>query len=965
MRYKRIVSGLLACAMVVTSVFAGNVSTVKAEGAELPAPVASYDFNGSLGEGDAAGKAVVKGLGDYTGEVVYEDGLAQGDKAVKLGSHGIKLPITNLGTEYSISVWMKPDGTLAENQSVLFLGYHNPEKWVGVAGAKSGKVKIWTRDPATQDYNGWITVQETTISGGEWTLMTLTQSGEDLTVYKNGQVVGEGSGKAAEALNGENQSIWIGVTNWDTPFAGLVDDVKVYDTVLTAEQIASLYPTPAEMFEMQGITATKELELLEEGTGTIRVTVPSVVSEPVVNFVSEDPAIATVDAEGKVTAVKAGTTKVTSSVTFEGITKTAETAVTVKKNEIVNKELAVEYDLSGAVDGKLLDKSGNGNHATIHNPATVTFTKEDDVDVMNITDAASYLDLPLSIMDSLSNQEEFTIEATYARSNNAGGTSWLFNFGSIPKGTGTNYLFYCPWFSFGGNEVRAGIKDNNEEKLFTTGLVNQNEKFYTVNMVFDKGTIKLYLDGVKIGGQVDSGYSIMDDVVNPGTQDGILGYIGKSCWSQDTNFVGKISRFKIYNKAMTDEDVQLSDESYQQKFEAGFNEWLTEDQVKGQNASLSEVLYNLALPSAYNEVDITWKSSKEDSISNTGMVSNGSQDQKVTLTATVISGALKAEKSFEITVKALDRSALDAKLAEAQEKYENPYLSDVSKSTLKKAMDRAAAVKSQSEVATAINALDKAMSKLDFSELYKDPFSAIDDSGLGTTMTVAPKATQAMKLAIPDSIKDMVKVTYSSSDDKIASVSSTGVVTGKAIGYARVTATVTAAYDNFAMEYQTLVKVDFSMSSVKAAAKAKTLAKGKTTTISLTVPSSIKKMGSTVSYRATGAVSVNKNGKVTAKKAGTGKVYVKVSAAGKSITRTVTIKVGEITGNSSVKVNKSISLKVKGISGRVKWSLDSKGKKLATISASGKLKAKKKAGKVTVTAKVGSVTMTKTITIKK
>ena len=124
-------------------------------------------------------------------------------------------------------------------------------------------------------------------------------------------------------------------------------------------------------------------------------------------------------------------------------------------------------------------------------------------------------------------------------------------------------------------------------------------------------------------------------------------------------------------------------------------------------------------------------------------------------------------------------------------------------------------------------------------------------------------------------------------------------------------------------------------------------------------------MGSTVSYRATGAVSVNKNGKVTAKKAGTGKVYVKVSAAGKSITRTVTIKVGEITGNSSVKVNKSISLKVKGISGRVKWSLDSKGKKLATISASGKLKAKKKAGKVTVTAKVGSVTMTKTITIKK
>ena len=52
MRYKKIVSGLLACAMAVASVFAGNVATVKADGAEMPTPVASYDFNGSLGEGD-------------------------------------------------------------------------------------------------------------------------------------------------------------------------------------------------------------------------------------------------------------------------------------------------------------------------------------------------------------------------------------------------------------------------------------------------------------------------------------------------------------------------------------------------------------------------------------------------------------------------------------------------------------------------------------------------------------------------------------------------------------------------------------------------------------------------------------------------------------------------------------------------------------------------------------------------
>ena len=55
-------------------------------------------------------------------------------------------------------------------------------------------------------------------------------------------------------------------------------------------------------------------------------------------------------------------------------------------------------------------------------------------------------------------------------------------------------------------------------------------------------------------------------------------------------------------------------------------------------------------------------------------------------------------------------------------------------------------------------------------------------------------------------------------------------------------------------------------------------------------------------------------------------------------------------------------MKVKGISGNVKWSVNKSS--LAKITQKGKLTAKK-AGKVKVTAKVGKVTMTKTITIKK
>lgn len=73
-------------------------------------------------------------------------------------------------------------------------------------------------------------------------------------------------------------------------------------------------------------------------------------------------------------------------------------------------------------------------------------------------------------------------------------------------------------------------------------------------------------------------------------------------------------------------------------------------------------------------------------------------------------------------------------------------------------------------------------------------------------------------------------------------------------------------------------------------------------------------------------------------------------------------KKGSISGKSSVKAGKKIQLKVKGIAGTVKWSVD-KGK-LASINSKGVLKGKKK-GKVTVKAKVGGVTLKKTVTVKK
>ena len=63
-----------------------------------------------------------KAFAEYTGEIVYETGIK--GKAVRVGNYGFDLNKKNLGTDFNVSMWVKPDGTFLENDVMLFLGHH-------------------------------------------------------------------------------------------------------------------------------------------------------------------------------------------------------------------------------------------------------------------------------------------------------------------------------------------------------------------------------------------------------------------------------------------------------------------------------------------------------------------------------------------------------------------------------------------------------------------------------------------------------------------------------------------------------------------------------------------------------------------------------------------------------------------------------------------------------------------------
>lgn len=233
---------------ITTTVTLGNVTKtaetmVYVENSLNSRLTAVFDFEDGLSNSaeGAAGDAqtaslIVTGLKAYNGEAVYKDG--HDGKAIQLGEYGLKLNQENLGTDYTVSAWVKADTAMLENQCMLFLGYHNPENWIAISGKGRGNAiasdnfKVWAKGGI---YGSHTTLFSPMIQNQEWHQITLTETAGQLSVYLDGICLGTVNSNAP--LVGENQDIYLGVNNWDTEYTGLMDEVKVYSLAMTEEEV--------------------------------------------------------------------------------------------------------------------------------------------------------------------------------------------------------------------------------------------------------------------------------------------------------------------------------------------------------------------------------------------------------------------------------------------------------------------------------------------------------------------------------------------------------------------------------------------------------------------------------------------------------------------------------------------------------------------------------------------------------
>lgn len=250
-------------------------------------------------------------------------------------------------------------------------------------------------------------------------------------------------------------------------------------------------------------------------------------------------------------------------------------------------------------------------------------------------------------------------------------------------------------------------------------------------------------------------------------------------------------------------------------------------------------------------------------------------------------------------------------------------------------------------------------------ELYQgDNAVAISSDSVKTSVTVEQTVVKLSKtkavvvkgktIRLKATVTPKQSIKWSSENKKIATVNKNGKVTGKKGGTTKIIAT---AKDG------TKATCKVTVATVKLNASSMPLQVG-TSTKALKVASKTVKKDKVKSWKSSDSsiASVSKSGKVTAKKTGKATLTVTMKSGAKATCK-VTVQNEKVTTKkltlskkkATLTVKQSVKLGVKRnpISAKEKITWSSSNKKVATVSKSGKVTAKK-AGKATITAKTSN-----------
>lgn len=324
--------------------------------------------------------------------------------------------------------------------------------------------------------------------------------------------------------------------------------------------------------------------------------------------------------------------------------------------------MILHWDMTLNADGSLKDITDNGHDGVLVSP--VENGKIDNIDILDLK--GGYADIPDGTIGS--DMTEVTINMLVNITQNVK-SSWMFCLGS----SNTKYLYFTACSN--QNEcLRGGVGYgspgyNHEADIGGNSSLEAN-KWQNITVTYkDNGKFSFYKNGVL---QAETNAIVADKTGNYTLQDLMTagddrdGYMGWSFYGgKDPKFQGKVADFRIYDKAMSQEEVtELQTDINAMLNNLAENDFsasdidLTEEDCLGENSSKNSITKNLVLPtkttlngSPEKEAAITkWVSSDPQVIAEDGTVTRADTDKTVTLTATVTRNNVSANKELTFKV---------------------------------------------------------------------------------------------------------------------------------------------------------------------------------------------------------------------------------------------------------------------------------------------------------------------------
>lgn len=321
--------------------------TVKAITVDESKQVAYYSFD------NVDGTTLKDGWGSRDG--VISGNIAEGKdgNALSVTEPGVGAVLngtSGLGDTWTISYWVNTTADFTGEISVLEDAEQKYSFSLKMAADRASGFRVG-------DNSGDVLTFAYSFAPNTWYNVTWTQSKTDgLTLYVNGERVSNNAWTKTNTIKAPIDIIG------GTGFTGLIDEVKVYNAVLTEAEIAA-------SMQVNGITIPEtNVNLYIDNTYNIVATLISDKEDKTLTYTSRNPEIATVNDQGVVTGVARGTTEIV--VRNEAAGYEEVVTVTVKKYLNITNTLPV-YNLNDEYLSNVQDPSSDTSNQYFGQPDMV------------------------------------------------------------------------------------------------------------------------------------------------------------------------------------------------------------------------------------------------------------------------------------------------------------------------------------------------------------------------------------------------------------------------------------------------------------------------------------------------------------------------------------------------------------------------------------------------------------------